>query len=73
MKTTDNIAERLLLCIILFSTLGIPQAVGKAVLWPSNALSKVMRSDTPMADSEDLLRISSARADFSQMREDVNP
>ncbi len=60
MKTTDNIAERLLLCIILFSTLGITKAVGKAVLRPSDALSKVMRSDTPQADSEDLLRISSA-------------
>jgi hypothetical protein len=64
MKTTDNIAKRLLPCIIIFSTLGISQAVGKTVLWPSDALSKVMRSDTPLADSEDLLQISGARAEI---------
>ena len=61
MKTTDNTAGCSFLCIILFSTLGIAQEVDKAMLWPSDALSKVMRSDTPQANSEHLLRIFGAR------------
>jgi hypothetical protein len=61
MKTTDNTAGCSFLCIILFSTLGFAQQVDKAMLWPSDALSKVMRSDTPQANSEHLLRIFGAR------------
>jgi len=63
MKTTDSSAGRSLLCIILFSTLGIAQAVDKTVLWPSDALRKVLRSDTAQADSTPLLLISGARAE----------
>ena len=58
MKTIDSCAGRSILCIILFSTLGIAQEVDKAALWPSDALSKVMRSDTAQIDSEHLLQIS---------------
>jgi hypothetical protein len=50
--------------MILFSTLGIAQQADKAVLWPSDTLSKVMRSDTQHADSEHSLRISGARAEI---------
>ncbi len=64
MKTTDNTAGHLLLCIMFFSMLGIAQAVDAAVLWPSDALSKVMRSDTAQANSEHLLRISGARTEI---------
>jgi len=64
MKTTDNTARCSILCIILFSTLGIAQEVDKVALWPSDALSKVMRSDTAQADSELLLLMSGARAEI---------
>ena len=44
--------------------LGDAQEVDRAMLWPSNALSKVMRSDTAQADSKRLLLVSSARAEI---------
>ncbi|MHC4568707.1 MAG: glycoside hydrolase domain-containing protein [Planctomycetota bacterium] len=64
MKITDKIAGRRLAYLIVLSTLAIAQAGGNAVLWPSDALSKVMRSDTPPSGSENLLRISGARAEI---------
>lgn len=64
MKTTDFTTGRSLLCIMLFSTLGIAQQTDKAALWPSDALSKVMRSDTPKVNREHSLQISGARAEI---------
>jgi hypothetical protein len=61
METREGTASRLLLLITLFSTLLVAREVDGAVLWPSDALSKVMRSDTPPSGSENLLRISGAR------------
>ena len=64
MKTTYNPIRLLLLFILLFSAFGTARAVDKAVLWPSDALSKVMRSDMPKANSENLLQITAARAEI---------
>ncbi|MHC4118120.1 MAG: hypothetical protein ACYSWO_11495 [Planctomycetota bacterium] len=64
MKMTDKIAGRRLACIIVFSTLAIARAGGNPVLWPNDALTKVMRSHTPKPNSADLLRISGARAEI---------
>lgn len=61
MRTVQDTAGYLPLCIMLFSTLALAQEADKAALWPSDALSKVMRSDTPPAGSERSLRISGAR------------
>ena len=64
MKITYNTAGCSFLQIVFFSTLAVAQQVDKAVLWPSDALSKVMRSDRRQADTEQLLRVSGARAEI---------
>jgi len=64
MKITYNTAGCSCLQIILFSTLVLAQQVDKAALWPSNALSKVMRSDRRQADAKHLLGVSGARAEI---------
>ena len=66
MKTTYNPVRLLLLCILVLPALGTARAVDKAALWPSDALSKVMRSDTPKAGGENLLQIAAARADLNE-------
>jgi len=61
MKTAQNASTYLLICLVLFSTYGIGQAIDRTVLWPSDALSKVMRSDEPQAGGRNRLRVSGAR------------
>ena len=61
MRTTRNAFVFFSLCIMVFSTLALAREADKAVLWPSDALSKVMSSDTPRTGKEDLLHISGAR------------
>jgi len=61
MRTAQNTAGYLLLVIMLFSSLVFAQEIDKTVLWPSNALNKVMRSDTPPTSSKHVLRASGAR------------
>jgi len=46
---------------MVFSTPALAREVDKAVLWPSDALSKVMSSDTPQAGGENLICVSGAR------------
>jgi len=61
MKTVRNRAG--VLFIILFCLPRVAQAVDDAALWPSDALTKVMRSDTPQAGTESALSISGARGE----------
>jgi len=76
MKTTccdSASARRVSSCIKLLFRLGglIPlfclsqttQAVPEKTLWPSNALTKVMRSDVPEANTRNSLQITAARAE----------
>ena len=46
---------------MVFSIVGLARETGGAVLWPSDALSKVMRSDTPPTGGGHVLRVSGAR------------
>ena len=61
MRTASHTAGYLSLVIMLFSTLTAAQEADKAVLWPSDALSKVMRTNTPPTGNKHLLRVSGAR------------
>jgi len=61
MRTTRNVAVFFSLCIMVSSALALAQEVDKIVLWPSDALSKVMSSDTPLTGKEHLLHMSGAR------------
>ena len=61
MRTARNTTGYLPLVIMLFSTLAFAQEVDRTVLWPSDALTKVMRSDTPPTTSKRVLRIFGAR------------
>ncbi len=51
-----------LLFILSFST--YLRAAPEQMLWPSNALVKIMRSDKPISDAERTLRITAARAEI---------
>ena len=62
MKTVWNRAG--LLFIVLFYLPGIAQAVDGTVLWPSDALTKVLRSDARPAGREPTLSISAARGEI---------
>ncbi|MHC4170423.1 MAG: hypothetical protein ACYSWQ_26070, partial [Planctomycetota bacterium] len=73
METRESTASRLLLSIIIFSTLLIAREVDGAVLWPSDALTKVMRSDTPPPGSGNLLRISGARDEIVSSQAVLGP
>ena len=61
MRTTRNAFVFFSLCVMVFSTPALAREVDKAVLWPSDALSKVMSSDTPQAGGENLICVSGAR------------
>lgn len=73
MKTTDNLIRFLVLFILLVCIVGKAHAVDKALLWPSDALSKVMRSDMPKANNERLLQISAARAEIASSQAVFRP
>jgi len=64
MKTICTCIRLLLWLILFFTPSQTVQAVPEKVLWPSNALTKVMRSDMPGADTIDLLKITAARAEI---------
>lgn len=52
MKTTNKTIGFLLLFVVILSVSGTAVVAEDAVLWPSDALSKVMRSDIPKANSK---------------------
>ena len=54
------------LCVLLavFTFYPRTQAISKTMLWPSDALTKVMRSDKPSAGISDVLLISGARGEI---------
>ncbi len=73
MKTTDDTncsASALIIALIVFGT---TWAAEEPRLWPSDALSKVLRSDVPKADTEDLLQISAARAEIASSQAVFRP
>jgi len=61
MRTVRNRAG--LLLVILFCLPRIAQAVDDPALWPSDALTKVMRSDMPEVGAERTLSVSGARGE----------
>ncbi len=63
MKTAYD-PVRLLLLALLISALGTAATGDKTVLWPSDALSKVMRSEAPKPGSGQVLQITAARAEI---------
>ena len=65
MKTASNPVRLLISFVLLFAAFGSAQAADKAMLWPGNALSKVLRSDMPKAGGEHLLRVTAARAEVA--------
>jgi len=65
MKTRMNTIDLLLVFVAFLSVFGTARAAEEAVLWPSDVLSKVMRSDMPETDSEHLLQINAARAEIA--------
>ena len=73
MKTIDNPMRLLLPFVLSFSAFGMAQAVDKVVLWPSDALSKVMRSDIPKANDEYLLQITAARTEIASSQTVFRP
>ncbi|UCG47435.1 MAG: DUF4091 domain-containing protein [Phycisphaerales bacterium] len=73
MKTTDDTncsASALIIALIVFGT---TWAAEEPRLWPSDELSKVLRSDVPKADTEDLLQISAARAEIASSQAVFRP
>lgn len=64
MKSICSYVKPFLLLIVLFSVSQTSGAVPEKTLWPSNALTKVMRSDMPEADIKNLLQITAARAEI---------
>ena len=62
MKTVKNRAA--LLLVVLFCLPRIVQAADDAALWPSDALTKVLRSDTCPVGTEPALSISGARGEI---------
>ncbi len=65
MKITCNFITLLLLLIPVVSAFAASPSAEEAAFWPSDAMSKVMPSDTPRADSENLLQIAAARAEIA--------
>lgn len=63
MKSVCSYIKPFLLLIVLFSVSQTSGAVPEKTLWPSNALTKVMRSDMPEADIKNSLQITAARAE----------
>jgi hypothetical protein len=63
MKTISSCIKLLSLLIPLFCLSQTTRAVPEKTLWSSNALTKVMRSDVPEADTKDSLQITAARAE----------
>jgi hypothetical protein len=73
MKTTNKTIGFLPLFVVILSVSGTAWAAEDAVLWPSDALSKVMRSDMPKANSEHLLQIDAARAEIASSQAVFRP
>ena len=63
MKTISNCIKLLSLLIVLFSVSETTWAVPGKTLWPSNALTKVFRSDKQEANTNNSLQISAGRAE----------
>ena len=64
MKTISNCIKLLSLLIVLLSVSETTWAVPGKTLWPSNALTKVMRSDKQDADTQNSLQITAGRAEI---------
>ncbi|MBN2269360.1 MAG: hypothetical protein JXN61_02030, partial [Sedimentisphaerales bacterium] len=73
MKTIYNSMALLLLLIHVLSVFGVSPAAEQAALWPSDALSKVMPSDTARANSEDLLQMAAACAETASSQAVFRP
>ena len=64
MKTTRYPAGLLFPFVLVACLFPTVRAVDDAVLWPSDALTKVMRSDGPGVDSAQSLQICGARREI---------
>jgi len=63
MKSICGYVKPFSFLILLFFVSPTNGVVPEKMLWPSNALTKVMRSDLPQASARDLLQITAARAE----------
>ncbi len=64
MKTISNYIKLLSLLIVLLSVSETTWAVPGKTLWPSNALTKVLRSDKQEANTNNSLQITAGRAEI---------
>ena len=64
MKTISNCIKLLSLLIVFLSVSETTWAVPGKTLWPSNALTKVMRSDKQEANTNNSLQITAGRAEI---------
>lgn len=64
MKTISNFIKLLSLLIVLVSMSESTRAVPRKTLWPSNALTKVLRSDKQEANTNNSLQITAGRAEI---------
>jgi len=73
MKTIGNRIKLLSLLIALLSVAGSTRAATEKTLWPSNALTKILRSDTKDDETRNTLEINAARAEIVSSQAVLRP